>query len=188
MLSPTCSARRGQPDVVSPTADQTGGPIRRAARSDGRPDQTGRPPAAPAAADPSLDPLAGRDWAHCPSLDPLAGRHWAHCPSLNPLAGRHWAHCPCVHHPGAGSDGHTAGRRPRPSAAPVGRERRRGPVARPPRLDAIGLTARVFTTPARDQTGRPPAAPVGRRRRPRPQTQTAPADSGRRRQSKRAAS
>ena len=36
------------------------------------------------------------------------------------LAGRDWAHCPCVHYPGAGSDGQTAGRRPRPSAADCG--------------------------------------------------------------------
>ena len=149
MLSPTCSARRGQPDVVSPTADQTGGP------------------AAPAAADPSLDPLAGRDWAHCPR----------------------------VHHPGAGSDGHAAGRRPRPSAANA---------AEVPSLDLLAWTRLgslpVCSLPRRgirraDRRQRPSAADAdrgragrrprpsaadadrARRRRPRPQTSPADADA-----------
>ena len=152
MLSPTWSARRGQPDVVSPTwSARRGQPD---GGSDGRPCRAcrRRPFARPSrrprlgslpVARPSRRPPLGSLPACSP---PRRGVRRAHRrPPAAPVGrarrprtpprprrstsslGRDWAHCPCVHYPGAGSDGQTVGRarRPQTQTAPADADRAR---------------------------------------------------------------
>ena len=158
VLSPTCSARRGQPDVVSPTWSARRR-IRRADRLPRLPPPTPRSTLSPAAIgltarrstlSPAAIGLTARvfttpAWGQT-GTPPAAGR--ARRPRTPPpprrstsSLGRDWAHCPCVHYPGAGSDGQTAGRRrrPRPQTAGVGvsRSGRRVDRAGSARVDRV---------------------------------------------------